>query len=122
MTCTLNISHPLPCCGDQITIGDMGGNHSGLYVVFHNLTTGAKTIKQFNTTANDAVIDVSDMSFPVNTPFEVTIMSDLGDASTVMPFTPDGASEAIESVQVRFEPLYDTDNDMVRVSSKIELQ
>lgn len=121
MTCIIYQLDPLPCCSLSLKIGKFASAVSNCYAIFTNKTTKLQFIKQFSTDAQGViVIDVADIIFPTDQPFEITFESVAGYA-VLIPFIIDGIT--LNAAKVRFEKRVKADGstfDIIQGIAKIE--
>ena len=95
MTCEINQAAPLPCCASSLKIGKFATAKSGAYAIFKNLATDNQIVKQFNSEGDGSiVIDVSDISFPTDQPYQIYFQNKSG-YQDMIPFTVGGSSEML---------------------------
>jgi hypothetical protein len=109
MTCEIFKIYPLPCCSKTLKIGKFSAARSNVYAIFTNLTTNNQIVKQFNTDGSgNIVIDVTDINFPTDQPYQIYFEGIAGYYSTDDKFSIDG-SDPMPYVLTRFEKKVNAD-------------
>lgn len=115
MTCELWHIAPLPCCATSLKIGKFASAKSNVYATFINLITNNQVTKQFSTDGSgNIIIDVTDISFPTDQPYQIQFSTAAFGYYGEEEFTV-GSSDPMTYVRTKFEAMKNPDGSEFEV-------